>query len=1291
VRSHHARADVEGAGSTRAVFPGASGLAFVASLSALAILLIAAPAAMAAYSVDRFIGGPDGSDAGRFSIPSGPAVSAGGDVYVADQFNHRIQQFDSDGTFVRAWGTGVAGGGFDPEICEAADLPCRKGRAGSAEGAFDRPRHIAVSPVNDHVYVVTAENARIDEFDAAGHFVRTWGWGVDDGTAAFQICTSGCEAGAFGSGVGQLGSGGSPITGGGIAVSPVDGDVFVADPANRRVLRFNANGTLDAEPAIGSAVSFAAGQPAVVAVDSRGILYASDQEDQGEVDRYDAYGVHSGGTPGALTSIATVANGGPLLNGDSVTATNGLAVRIGASPSEDRLYVARDPATGSTVIQQLDDPGQVAPPSADAGPWLGGFFGQASLLSVARGLAYNTAADRLYVTSIEGEAGHGVFVFDADGTGTAIDAEAQSPTGVTATGATLRGALDPAAGLVAYRFEYTPDGEEWISTPEESVSGSGEVQVTETVTGLVPHSSYRVRLVVTKVLAPDDVRSVVSDEVLFTTEVAPPTVETRPVHQYDDTSAWLVADVNPNNQSTTYHFEWGTTSAYGNSVPVAAESAGSGGASVTVLERLDGLSPATTYHYRVVAGNGTGTIEGADRTFTTRLAFAGFASRDYEQVSPASKLNDIGVADGFQLPAPPVSADGKAVIFETAGSLGGSDWGQGIEPNVGLARRDADSWDSQSIKPESNGSSGSGILVRGASEPSFDRHLLSSINPLLGGVPSGYYMRDLSADSFEVMVETNNFSGNDLSWASEDLAHVAFVEQKVLTSDPGVPGTSVHKVYEWVNGEIRLASIKPDGTPFTVTSRVGGGTAASGSVRDAVSADGEHLFFSAPHSGNPLDETEIYRRDHGMDTVLVSPSRRTSPDPLGPQAKVFLAATPDQSESGPAAVFFASEEKLTDQPTSTNPEASGLGDLYRYEVNADTLVNLSAETNDPNGAEVLGILGSSDDGKWVYYAALGQVVPGEGVAGRRNVYLWHDDGTADGSTRPIATLADASCSAAPETPGSVVTGPAFQIGDGCNWQAGESGLGTSRSARVSTDGQTLLFQSTAPVTGYDNDGFNQVYLYEVDANGAGQVVCVSCNPNGSPSQAHALLPTTSLRAGAIAGDLTRTLSADGKRVFFTTAESLTTADTNGALDVYVWEAGRLSLVSPGDEPYDSYFYGASADGDAALFRTRQGLVGQDVDGGLFDVYDARVGGGLASQNQPPPGLPCVGEACKPPPPPLPPAPPSGGSATFTGPGNLPQARRKRCAKGRRKARRAGKTRCVKPKRRASRKTTKRHR
>jgi DNA-binding beta-propeller fold protein YncE len=57
-----------------------------------------------AYRVDR-IWGTRGTGAGEFNDPCGVAVDGGGNVYIPDRGNHRVQKFTSNGTFVTQWGT----------------------------------------------------------------------------------------------------------------------------------------------------------------------------------------------------------------------------------------------------------------------------------------------------------------------------------------------------------------------------------------------------------------------------------------------------------------------------------------------------------------------------------------------------------------------------------------------------------------------------------------------------------------------------------------------------------------------------------------------------------------------------------------------------------------------------------------------------------------------------------------------------------------------------------------------------------------------------------------------------------------------------------------------------------------------------------------------------------------------------------------------------------------------------------------------------------------------------------
>ncbi|MGH2956712.1 MAG: NHL repeat-containing protein [Solirubrobacterales bacterium] len=194
----------------------------------------AAPAAAAPVPLAQF--GSAGSDAGEFGLPQDIAVDGAGDVYVADTARHRINVFGGDGTFIRAFGWGVDTGAVAFEVCTTAS-GCQAGTPGGGAGQLDDPEGLAIDGAGG-LYVSDTDNARISVFSTAGpSFTRAFGWGVDTGAAAFEVCTtaSGCQAGTPGGGAGQLDN---PR---GVELDGA-GSLYVSDGFNDRISVFSTAG-----------------------------------------------------------------------------------------------------------------------------------------------------------------------------------------------------------------------------------------------------------------------------------------------------------------------------------------------------------------------------------------------------------------------------------------------------------------------------------------------------------------------------------------------------------------------------------------------------------------------------------------------------------------------------------------------------------------------------------------------------------------------------------------------------------------------------------------------------------------------------------------------------------------------------------------------------------------------------------------------------------------------------------------------------------------------------------------
>jgi hypothetical protein len=195
-------------------------------------------------------------------------------------------------------------------------------------------------------------------------------------------------------------------------------------------------------------------------------------------------------------------------------------------------------------------------------------------------------------------------------------------TAVTATSATLTGTVNPQGQATTYHFEYgasSTSGPLYVSqtAPASAASGTANVSVSAAIGSLTPNTTYHYRLVATNASGP----TFGADRTFTTVKARAPAATTGAAKPVAATSATLTGTVNPEGQTTTYQFQYGSTTAYGNQT--ASSSAGGGTANTRVSAAIGSLIPNTTYHYRLVATNASGPTFGADKTLTTSAAVPG--------------------------------------------------------------------------------------------------------------------------------------------------------------------------------------------------------------------------------------------------------------------------------------------------------------------------------------------------------------------------------------------------------------------------------------------------------------------------------------------------------------------------------------------------------------------------------------------------------------------------------------------------------------------------------------------
>src|SRR6204780_3367686 len=493
------------------------------------------------------------------------------------------------------------------------------GSAGSGAGGGQEPAGVAINDATGDVYVVDRGNNRVDEFEGDGSFVRAWGWGVADGLPMFETCTLTCEAGIAGSGAGQLDSPEAiAVDNSASALDPSKEDVYVTNPGSKVISKFGREGEVLGSITKGAgAVAFT--RPYGLAVDPKGTVWvydASPETFEGEIYSY------------SDALVNGFEAGHPSLKRWS--AEPGLAV-----DAKDDLYpvygpghAARLTSSGSTLEKDLDGLEGVSAVAVDSFGDLylntGGVvdelseaeppasietFGELHPVNGA-GIAVDTATGPVYVS---GAAENTVDVFTL---GEAPkEAPSTAPAGeVAATTATFHGELNPGGrtGRLEYEFDYNTGGScaggQSVPVPAGVVAEAKDAVVEAKVAGVQPSAEYMSGLV-----ALNPFGEVKGNEVAFKTEpAAPDIVGESTVVPVKASEATLQAQINPNNQETTYTFEYSASEAEvlaGNGTKLAGAGPingfNSSGESVSV-ETGGVLTENTTYFYRVVAKNASG-------------------------------------------------------------------------------------------------------------------------------------------------------------------------------------------------------------------------------------------------------------------------------------------------------------------------------------------------------------------------------------------------------------------------------------------------------------------------------------------------------------------------------------------------------------------------------------------------------------------------------------------------------------------------------------------------------------
>jgi DNA-binding beta-propeller fold protein YncE len=563
-------------------------------------------------------GKPSG-EPGGFEYPEAVAAAPGGNVFVAERGNHRVQELEADGKFVLMFGRKVNKQGGD--LCIAAEVgECQAGEEGTAPGQFTTfPQSIAVDPLSGNVYV--AEHApgggeRVQEFTPTGQFVLEIGRKVN--TKGGNLCTaaevanctaperaSSPEPGAFHYQEGMQNM---------LAVGGPEDLLYVGD--EHRVQEFDAktgstNGQYKREIPLTSISAEAGVLVSRIAVNATGgevyLVYAkqiSGGAAAQTIDEFDATG----------TQVATFQMEGFVL-AIAVDPAGRLAVSESANAkARGTLYEDVEVKTGVRALHVITR-------FVSRGAFDLTFNGKDEMFAAFQG------------ANSEDPASHEVISWEPVPVGElAAGASACVPGSDIGTDATLdcelKGEVDPwgvSETEVWFQWGRTPVlGEETPKQPIANTKSEGEeetpVPVSAAIKGVRPNEPLYDQLAGEdhNVKAPELLSSLTSE---FTTPLVPPRVVGEPIAAFQTaTSSVFFGRLNPENTLTSYEFQYAPEEKCDKSKLAEGKSLAEACAGVlqtseakssqygpvgTVMEGAS-LQPATLYRYRLYAVNEKG-------------------------------------------------------------------------------------------------------------------------------------------------------------------------------------------------------------------------------------------------------------------------------------------------------------------------------------------------------------------------------------------------------------------------------------------------------------------------------------------------------------------------------------------------------------------------------------------------------------------------------------------------------------------------------------------------------------